>query len=124
MERGQDDFQRAQLREFRVRVHRNAATIIAHHQPIIGLKRHFNAVGMAGHGLIHGVINDLGRQMMQRVFIRAANIHAGAAADGLQPFQHLDILGGIACLLSSLPLPRAAATEKIVHVLFPDSRRR
>jgi hypothetical protein len=62
--------------------------------------------------------------MMQRVLIRAANIHAGAAADGLQPLQHLNILGGIAFLLSATPLPRAAATEKIVHVLFLDSRRR
>ena len=94
-----------------MRVHRNAAPIIAHHQPIIGFQRDLNAVGMAGHGFIHRVINDLGRQMMQRVFIRAANIHAGATPDGLQPLQHFNILGGIAFLLPSLPLPRTAATK-------------
>jgi hypothetical protein len=49
--------------------------------------------------------------MMQRVFIRAADIHAGATPDGLQPLQHFDILGGIAFLLPSLPLPRTAATK-------------
>ena len=111
MQRGQDHFQRAELREFRVRVHWNATPIIAHHQPIIGLKRYFDAVGMAGHRLIHRVVDDFGRQMMQRVFIRAANIHAGATPDGFQPLQHFNILGGIAFLLPSLPLPRTAATK-------------
>ena len=123
MQRGQDHLKRTQFREFRVRVHRNAAAIIAHHQPIIGFQRYLNPVGMAGHGLIHRVVDDLRRQMMQRVFIRATNIHARATADGLQPLQNLDILGGIAFLLPRPPLSGAAATEKIVHVLFPDSRR-
>ena len=59
MQRGQDHFQRAELREFGMRVHRNAAPIIAHHQPIIGFQRYFDAVGMAGHRFIHRVIYDL-----------------------------------------------------------------
>jgi hypothetical protein len=38
--------------------------------------------------------------MMQRALVRAADIHAGPAADRLQPLENLDILGGIAAALA------------------------
>ena len=47
-------------------------------------------------GFIHGVVEHLGEKVMHRLFVGAADIHAGAAAHGLQPFQHLDVGGGIA----------------------------
>ena len=45
---------------------------------------------------LHG-LQDLGHQVMQRAFVGAADIHAGALADGLEPFQHFDgggVIGG------------------------------
>ena len=97
MEGGEDHLQRRELGEFRVRVGRDAAAVVAHGQPIAGLQRHLDAVGMAGHRLVHRVVDDLGGQVVQRVVVGAADIHARAAADGLQPLQHLDVLGGIGC---------------------------
>jgi hypothetical protein len=73
-----------------VRVHRDAAAIVAHHQHVAGLQRHLDAVGMAGHRLVHGVVEHFGRQMVQGVLVGAANIHAGPAPHGLQPLQDLD----------------------------------
>ena len=54
--------------------------------------------------------------MVQGGLVGAADIHAGPAADRLQPFQHLDILGGIIgrCVpFFGWPL------NKIVHAVFP-----
>ena len=41
------------------------------------------------------VVDDFGKQVMQRLFIGATDIHTGAAADRLEPFQHLDVFGGV-----------------------------
>ena len=53
---------------------------------------------MARHGLVHAIVHDFGKEVVQGLFIGAADIHAGAAADGLQPLQHLDVGGGILLL--------------------------
>ena len=60
-----------------------------------------------GQRLVHGVVDDFGEQVMQRLFVGAADIHAGAAADRLEPFEHLDVGRGIAGLGTAR---RAAAT--------------
>ena len=51
---------------------------------------------MAGDRLVHRVVEDFGDQMVQRALVGAADIHAGPAADRLQPLEDLDVLGGIA----------------------------
>ena len=53
---------------------------------------------MARHRLVHGIVHRFGKEMMQRLLIGAANIHAGPTAHRLQPFQHLDIGRGIALI--------------------------
>src|SRR5262245_9894817 len=50
---------------------------------------------MAGQRLVHGIIDHFGEQMMQRLFVRAADIHAGTATDRLESFQHLDVARGV-----------------------------
>ena len=50
---------------------------------------------MAGYRFVHRIVEDLGRQMVQRPFVGAADIHAWPPPDGLQPLKNLDILGGI-----------------------------
>jgi len=43
---------------------------------------------VTGHRLVHGIVQDLGGEMVERGLIGAADIHAGAAAHGLQPLEH------------------------------------
>ena len=79
-----------------MRLHRNATAIIRHRKIAILTKFHLDEGGMACHSLIHGVVDHLGEKMVQRLFIRAANIHARASANRLQPLQHLDRGGCVA----------------------------
>ncbi len=50
---------------------------------------------MTRQGLVHGVVDDFGEQMVQRLLIGAADIHAGTAAYRLEPLEHLDIGRGV-----------------------------
>ena len=79
-----------------VGVHRNAPAVVAHAERTVRRQRHLDQLGVAGDRLVHGVVQHLGEEVMQGPLIRAADIHAGAAADGLKPLQHLDVLGGVA----------------------------
>ena len=95
MQRGQDYLQRRFAGKLGVFIHRNAAPVVGDGQAPGGavwphLQRHFNAVGMARNGLVHGVVQHLCGEVVQRALVGAADIHAGAAADGFQPLQHLD----------------------------------
>ena len=74
---------------------RNAAAIVDDREPAVRLQRHFDEGRVAGHGLVHGVVQHLGEEVMHRRLVGAADIHAGAPADGLEPLQHLDRGGGI-----------------------------
>ena len=44
-------------------------------------------VGVAGHGLIDGVINDLPNEVVQAARTGRTNVHAGALTDGLEALQ-------------------------------------
>ncbi len=68
---------------------------------------HLDAVRVPRNGLVHGVVENLGGQMMQRTFVRAADIHAGPAADGLKPLQHLDVLGRVLTARRSIAVEQA-----------------
>jgi DnaJ like chaperone protein len=48
-------------------------------------------LGVAGDGLVHGVVEDFGEQVVQGPLVGAADIHARPLADRLQAFQHLDV---------------------------------
>ncbi len=56
-------------------------------------------VGVACDGFVHRVVEHFGHKVMERAFIGAADIHAGAFADGFQPFEHLD-RGGVVGLIA------------------------
>jgi hypothetical protein len=96
MQRAHDDFERGFFREFRMRVDRNAAAIVGDGQESVGAQFDLDEGGVPGQGLVHGVVDDFGEQVMQRFLVGAADIHAGAAAHRLEAFQHLDVAGGIA----------------------------
>jgi hypothetical protein len=65
--------------------------IIGHRQRAVSLERNLDKARMARHGLVHGVVDHLGKEVMHSLLVRAADIHAWPAADGLKPFQHLDV---------------------------------
>ena len=79
-----------------MRIDRNAAAIVGDGDKAVGLHLDLDPVGVTGQRLVHGVVDHLGEQVMQRLLVGAADIHAGAAADRLEPFQNLDVLGGVA----------------------------
>ena len=45
---------------------------------------------MAGDRLVHRIVDDLGGEVVKGAGVGAADVHAGAAADRLEPFEHLD----------------------------------
>ena len=81
-----------------MRVDRNAAAIVGDGDKAVCFHLDFDPVGVTGERLVHRVVDDFGKQMMQRFFVGAADIHAGTTADRLKTLQHLDVLGGIAGL--------------------------
>ena len=61
-----------------------------------GGKLDLDPVGVAGERLVHGVVDHLGEQVVQRLLVGAADIHARPPPHRLEPFQHFDMLGGVA----------------------------
>ena len=95
MQRGQDHLERRAVGELGMRVDRDAAAVVAHRQRAVGLQAHLDPAGVAGDRLVHGVVEQLRREMMQRALVGAADEHAGAAAHRLQAFEDLDVGGGV-----------------------------
>ena len=91
MQRGHDDFECGLLLEFRMGIDRNAAAVIRHRKIAIFGELDLDARSVAGNRLVHGVVQHLGEEVMHRLLVGAADIHAGAPADRLEPFQHLDV---------------------------------
>ena len=81
-----------------MRIDRDAAAVVGDGDKAVGLHLDLDPVGMAGQRLVHGIVDHLGEQVVQRLLVGAADIHAGAAAHRLEPLQHLDMLGGVAGL--------------------------
>ncbi len=50
---------------------------------------------VSGQRLVHRVVDDFGEQMMQRLLVGAADIHARPAPHRLQAFEHLDVGRGV-----------------------------
>ena len=60
-----------------------------------GMDDDIDAVAEAGHRLVDGVIDDFVDEVMEAALVGGADVHAGAAADSLQPFEDLDIGSGV-----------------------------
>ena len=110
MQHAHDHFERGLVLEFRMRVDRNAAAVIGDADEAVRLHLDFDPVGVAGERLVHGIVDHLGEQVMQRLLVGAADIHAGAAAHRLEPLQHLDMFGGVAGLRAA-PARRLGAAR-------------
>ena len=69
--------------------HGKAAAIVLHGDGAILVQGDFDVRAIARQRLVHRVIHDFINQMVQAAFVRRADIHAGAVAHSLQPFEHL-----------------------------------
>ena len=58
----------------------------------------FDAVADSGQGLVNRVVHHFINEVVQGLDVRAAHVHARAAADGFQSFQDLDIF----CVITSI----------------------
>ena len=96
MQDGHDDLQRRLARMFRMRVNWNAAPVIGDDELAIGVKSHRYDLCVPGDGLVHGIVQDLGEQMVQGALVRAADVHARPLANRLQALEYLDVLGRVA----------------------------
>ncbi len=94
MQHGEDHFERRLAGEFGMLVDRHAAAVVGDRQAVAFLERDLDAVGVAGDRLVHRIVEHFGGEVVQRALVGAADIHAGAPADRLEPFEHLD-RGGV-----------------------------
>ena len=85
-----DDFQRRLAGVLGVGVDRDAAPVVAHRQIPLGVQIDGDQLGVLGDGFVHRVVQHFGEQMVQGALVGAADVHAGALADGLKSLQHLD----------------------------------
>ncbi len=63
----------------------DAAAVVGHGEEAVSLEVDFDAGRMARHRLVHGVVQHLGEEVVHRLLVGAADIHAGAPAHGLEP---------------------------------------
>ena len=105
VQRRHDDFQRRAVRVFGMVVDRDAAAIIGDAAKAALLERDVDEAGVPGHGLVHGIVDHLGEEVMQPGVVGAADIHAGPPPHGFQPFQHFDRRRRIAAFVGC-PLTR------------------
>ena len=92
---GEDDLEGRFVFEFGMGIDGNAAAVIAHGDETFLVQFDFNSGCLAGGGLVHGVVEDFGHEMMHGALVGAPDVHAGAAANGLEPLQDFDVFGGI-----------------------------
>ena len=74
-----------------MRVDRDAAAVVGDGQEPSASSVDFDAVAWPATRLVHGIVEHFGGEVVQRALVGAADVHAGAAAHRLEPFEHLDI---------------------------------
>jgi hypothetical protein len=78
-----------------VQVGGDAAAVVAHADPARGeVELDVHVARVAALHLVDRVVQDLVHQVVQPALARAADVHAGPLAHGVQPLQDLD-LGGV-----------------------------
>ena len=112
-----------------MRIDGNAAAVVRHRQEAVGLKLDLDPVGVAGKGLVHGIVDHLCEEVMQRLLVGAADIHPGPAAHRLQPLEHLDVVGRIGTVATASRsrrgfAARATAFRRVKQILSLRARLR
>ena len=101
VELGEDDLEGVLAGIFGVLVDRHPAAVVDDSEAIALFERHLDPRGIAGHSLVHRIVEDFGGEVMERALVDAADIHAGPPANRLEPLKNLDrggvILAGGGC---------------------------
>ena len=103
MQRGHYHFKRGLLLEFRMWVDRDAAPIVGDGQSAVSVELDLDAARVSRDRLVHGVVQHLGEEVMHRLLVGAADIHAGTPSHRLEPFQHLDVGSRIGLVALAAP---------------------
>jgi hypothetical protein len=85
----------ALVRARRIRIDRDATAVVLHPAPTVGLQRDVDAVGVARHGLVDGVVDDLPHEMVEAGQTRGTDVHARPLADRIEALEDLDVLGAV-----------------------------
>src|SRR4029453_11593615 len=72
-------------------VHGNAAPVVADGDGTVRVQDDLDRIADAGQRLVDGVVDRLVHEVMQTVGAGVADVHGGALADRLQPFEDLDV---------------------------------
>ena len=78
-----------------VPIDRNAAAVVDDGHRSVDVNGDVDLIAEAGERLVDGVVDDLVDEMMQPGRPGRADVHRGPLADGLQPLEDLDLVGGI-----------------------------
>ena len=70
----------------------DASTVVDDLDAAVFLDRDLDVVGVAGQGLVDGVVDDLVHQVVQAAFAGGSDVHARALADGFQTFKDLYLI--------------------------------
>jgi hypothetical protein len=81
-----------------VDVGRDAAAVVHHAAAAVGQERHVDAVGVARHGLVDGVVDDLPDEVVETVQTGRSDVHARALPDGFEALEDLQVLGAVGVL--------------------------
>ena len=100
---GEHDLERRDL-ALGVLVDGDAAAVVGHLDRLVAVEGDLDAVGVAGRGLVDGVVDELPHEVEQAGVAGAADVHAGALADGVEAFEGLDGVGVVARLGGLAPL--------------------
>ena len=76
-------------------IDRNASPIICHADRIILTDHDIDILAEAGQCFVDGVVYHLVNQVVESLLARVADVHGWAFTDGLQPLEHLDVLGRV-----------------------------
>src|ERR1700758_1538948 len=82
----------------RVHGHRDAATVVDDFDAPVLEEDHVDRRRVAGHRLIHRVVDHLPDEVVQTSLAGGSDVHAGTFADGLQAFENGDICSVVSAL--------------------------
>src|SRR5262249_15129406 len=81
--------------------HRDATTVVDHPNPAVGEQRDLDLGGVAGHGLVDGVVHHFPDKMVKTTLTRGADVHTRAQSHCFQPPEHGDGAGAVSLLFVS-----------------------
>ena len=71
----------------------DAAAVVLDPHAAVALQGDDDPVAVAGHGLVHRVVDDLPDEVVQPALTGGTDVHAGSLADRFEALQHLDRRG-------------------------------